>query len=190
MRWQYHRACWKKCGPLKGLLEKDSETWLTLLDVTWQPTRCFIYIKRGAVIGTSPSCKNKSLSMHLLCRLGRSLSSGIHSTLITLAQCPTLQATNSTQDPPHPHCSLSPFCKLKALLGGWSRKGDELRHLVNVQWAYDHFWPTVTNQRTKEPTRVAAAWVTWVLGATHALPEFHRVWHRHLLRWYRYGWKV
>ena len=36
--------------------------------------------------------------------------------------------------------------------------------------ACDHFWPTVTNQRTKEPTR-GPLMVTWVPGATHGSPS-------------------
>lgn len=154
-------------------------TWPSL-DVTWQPTRCFIYIKRGCCHwNKSKLWENKSvISMHLLCRLGIPVLRNSF-TLITLAQCPGLQATNLQQHKahPHPHCSLSPFCKLKAhWVAGAEKEMNWQLHLVNVQWALVIISGPLSQIKGQRSPRGGRSWSPGCLGQlTAPLPEFHRV---------------
>ena len=171
-------------------------TWPSL-DVTWQSTGCFISIKRGGYYpwNRSKLWENKSvISMYLLCRLGIPVLRNSF-TLITLAQWPGLKATNLQQHKthPHPHCSLSPFYKLKALWVAEAQKEMNWQlHLINVQWAVVIiFWSTVTKWVQWPLT------VTWVPAATSAscpqgspsrISQSSK--YRHLLEWCSWhGWK-
>ena len=155
-------------------------TWPSL-DVTWQSTGCFISIKRGGYYPWNKSKlweKKSVISMNLLCRLGIPVLRNSF-TLITLAQWPGLKATNLQQHKthPHPHCSLSPFYKLKALWVAEAQKEMNWQlHLVNVQWAVVIISGPLSQSECGDHSRSPGCLVQLQLHVLRApLPEFHRV---------------
>ena len=137
--------------------------------------------------------------MYLLCRLGVPVL-GNPFTLITLAQWPGLKAIHLQQHKtdPHPHCSLSPLCKLKVLWVAEAEKEMNWQlHLVDVQWAIAIISGPLSQIKGQRSPCSDHSWspgclVQLLTSCPHGSPSriSQSSKYRHLLVWCSwYGWK-